>query len=268
MNKEFTYTQEDLLRKYEEFTASASCECRLLTELVGGVPAGRDDLAAFVRHHLKITGEAEIEKTVQRILKEEIGEQDITPTEGEVAEREVYAVNIIRRSKQGVWLGDWMVKACLKTAASRLNIFVSSKGSKGNFSEAGRVRALGKSLKELDHPERIYLFQENGQPVETHFQKFMGRVHTPQGPKSIVHDSECCPAGIRFSWEFRFLPGNLSSDEMSKVMSLAMRVGVGSSRALERGTFAIEKCVIQGLPEKKLEKKVEKEQGKKQVGGT
>ena len=268
MTKEFTYTQEDLLKKYEEFTASASCECRLVSEMVGGVPAGREDLAAFVRHHLKITDEAEIEKTVARIMKEEIGEQDITPVEGEIAEEEIYAVNIIRRSKKGIWLGDWMVKACLKTAASRLNIFVTSKGSKGNFSEAGRVRALGKSLKEPEHPERIYLFHDDGQPVITYFQKFMGRVHTPQGPKSIVHDSECAPAGIRFSWEFRFLPGNLTAEEMSKIMALAMRVGVGSSRALERGTFVIEKCIIQGLPEKKLEKKAAKEEGKKQGEGT
>ena len=264
IEKEFTYNQEDLLRKYEEFTASASCECRFVAELVGGVPAARDDLAAFVRHHLKITDEAEIEKAVQRILKEEVGEQDVTPPEGEVAEREVYAVNVIRRSKEGIWLGDWMVKACIKAAASRLGLFVSSKGCKGNFAEAGRVHALGKSLKETDHPERIYLFHQNGQPVETYFQKFMGRVQTPQGPRSIVHDSECAPAGSRFSWEFRFLPGNLNSDEMSKVVSLVGRIGLGSSRALERGTFVIEKCVIRGLSELKLAKKAEKKTTKEE----
>lgn len=260
--KELKFT--DLRSIYESMTSSIRCDCVIATKLVGGLPADRKALTAFAEHHLKITDPIEREAAVNRILHEEIGEKDITPETGEMKEKTVYGVNVIRHDPQGrPYLGNWMVKACLKQAASRVGLFTETRGTKGNMSEAGSVNAIGPSLQDPEHPELIYLVQpDSDEPATTHFEEFMGRVQSPQGPVSIIHHSECVEPGSRFSFEFQFLRGGLDEDAIEKTAAMSMICGLGSIRSLECGKFRVERCVID-LKEKQTTKKEKKEKSAK-----
>lgn len=239
-----TYTFDELAGRYQTLTGVVRCRCSFATELVGGQPASEEGLKAFVKHHLHLEGK-DAEDAVKRIQQEELGEKDVAPEEGEVKEKEVYGVNAVRRTPLGPYLGDWMIKACMKQSASRLNIFTQLKGSKGDFAEAGQVRAWGESLLEPEHPERVYILAEDGvSPAKSYWNEFMGRVSTPQGQKSIIHHSECIAAGSRFSWEMRFLSGRVKEDDVKDALALMMVVGLGSARSLERGKFRIEEAEI------------------------
>lgn len=251
-----SFSFEELMSSYEGKTAVIRCECELATEIVGGVPASADGLRAFAKHHLRIVSEKELDEAVERMQKEEIGERDVTPELGELSEKMKYGVNVIRRDENGPWLGDWMVKAHYKQAASRLKIFVEYRGSKGDFAEAGRVQAVGISLIERVHTERIYLRDETGKrPAKTYFREFRGRVQTPQGAVSIIQNSEVCAPGTRFAFEYRVLPGTLKMDDFRDVVAMGMTVGLGSAKALECGKYRVTKCDIEIPGMKAVEKK-------------
>lgn len=241
---------DDLNSAYERMTAYIRCECTFATELVGGQPADEEGIRQFVVHHLKITDEIEREKAVQRILHEEI--EDATAEGDEVEEGKVYGLRAIRRDNFGPYLGDWMIKANLKNTASRLQIFQQIKGTKGNWAEAGRVRAWKYSLQDPEHPNQIYLRNSGDGPAHTEHKTFRGRVQTPQGPVSIMHESEVCEPGSRFAFEFRFLNNGakgLTEDDIKDVLALCMIVGLGSARSMERGKFRIESAEIELVPE-------------------
>lgn len=239
------YTFDDLKARYEDKTASVQCFCTVATELVGGVPADEKAISAFAEHHLGLVDPEERAKAVQRILKEEVGERDITPELGEIKEKQVYGVNVVRRTEIGPWLGDWMIKACIKQAASRLGVFTEIRGSKGNFAEAGKVSAIGHSLKEPAHTERIYLTNSTPESsAHTYFKEFMGRVQSPRGAMSIIHHSECVEPGSQFAFEFRFLPGKVKEEDIRDVMAMSMIMGLGSVRSMECGKFRIDRCVV------------------------
>jgi len=240
------FSLKELRESYEEKTAVIRVECELATEIVGGVPADKEGLRAFAKFHLGITSEKELDAAVERMQKEEIGERDATPELGELSEKVTYGVNIIRRDENGPWIGDWMIKAHYKQAASRLKIFIEHKGSKGDFAEAGNVRAIGISLVDPSHPERIYLRDASGKkPAKTHFREFRGRVGGPQGMKSIIHNSECAEVGTRFAFEYRLLPSNLKTDDFRQVVAMGMIVGLGSAKAFECGKYLVRDCEIE-----------------------
>jgi hypothetical protein len=157
-----------------------------------------------------------------------------------LTEKRVYGVNCFRRTKIGPYLGDWMLKACSKQAASRLGIFTDMRGSKGDFSEAGRFSAWGVSLKDKANPRQIYLKLSG----DTYFQEFMGRVSSPRGSVSIIHHSECVPSGSKFDFEWHFLSGKLKEADIADVLSMMMICGLGSVRSLEQGKFAIDNAEI------------------------
>ncbi|MGE5570497.1 MAG: hypothetical protein ACM3S5_15780 [Rhodospirillales bacterium] len=239
-----TYDLAALEERYVKMTCRATVQCVLRTELVGGMSADEDGVRAFVNHHLNLTGD-DADKAVARILAEEVGERDATPEGGELDEKLTYGISIIRRDEHGPWIGDWMVKACLKAAASRLGLFVSKRGSKGDMAEMGRVAAVGASLATPGNPERIHLVNPDGTPATTYFQEFKGRIQSPQGAVSIVSHKECVPPGTRFSFEFRRYDGKLKADDIANIFAAAMNIGIGSAKAFERGKFAVESLEIE-----------------------
>ena len=246
------YKQADLDERYAALTASVKVWARFSTEMVGGQPASEDAIRAFAEHHLHIADPTEREAAVQRILKHEIEE---TAELGEVREEKVYGVNVLRRTTHGPWLGDWMIKAGLKQAASRVGLFQRQRGSKGNFSEAGRVTALDYSLQESEHPERVYLWDSSASgPAQTVFKEFQGRVQSPQGAKSITHHSEVIPAGTIFAFEFRFMVGEITESNILDVISMWQNCGVGSVRSMERGKTIADKVLVEKVPHAKAEK--------------
>jgi len=237
-----TYESAELRELYEEKTALAIADCEFVSDLVGGQPATEKGVRAFCEHHLHLAGD-DLELAIKRIMDQEVGERDTTGG-GEVKEVESYGVNVLRHDTDGCcWLGDWQIKACLKQSASRLGIFVNKKGSKGDMAEMGEVRARGISLGEI--PRRVRIMGPDGNPyLGNVFEKFMGRVSTPQGAKSIVHDSEIAPPGCRFSFEFRYAAGKIKDEDMARVIACAQILGLGSAKALERGKFKVNKLTI------------------------
>jgi hypothetical protein len=257
-------TFEELNGVYEGITAIVRCDCEFASESVGGQPAGIEGIKGFVQHHLKLTGE-EAEKAVARILSDEVGEKNKTPDDKELEEVDTYGVNVIRRTAIGPYLGNWMIKANMKLAASRLGIFVNFRGSKGDFAEAGRVQAWGCSLLDQEHPDLIFLVDENGKPAQTEFKEFMGRVSGPSGSVSIVHHSEVVPPGTRFGFEYRFIMKDVREDDIVRMLALAMNVGIGSVKALERGKYHIKTAEIVSNRYTGRDKKVKEEKPEKKV---
>lgn len=245
-----TYTQADLDGYYEGMTNRLVAECEFTTELVGGMAADRDGIEAFCRHHLHLEGEA-VEAAVTRIMDEEIGERKKAAAEdAELEEKLTYGVCIIRRDTFGPWLGNWMVKACLKAAASRLGLFVDKRGSKGDVIEMGRVHAHGISYhSQVPQPHtHIHLIEpaEDGAGgATTYFHDFRGRVSTPAGSMSIISDRECVDAGTRFGFEFRWYAGKIGGEDMARIISAMECIGLGSAKAFERGKFAVRSMTVE-----------------------
>ncbi len=243
-----TYTQADLDTCYEDMTNRLVAECEFTTELVGGMAADRAGIEAFCRHHLKLEGPA-LESAVERIQSEEIGERKRAVAEdAELEEKLTYGVCVIRRDIFGPWLGNWMVKSCLKAAASRLGLFTAKRGSKGDIIEMGRVHAHGISL----HPSvpqpvvHIHLMDPDGTTgAPTYYHDLRGRVTTPAGSMSIISDRECVDAGTRFGWEFRWYAGKIGNDDMARIVAAMECIGLGSARSFERGKFQIRSLTIE-----------------------
>jgi hypothetical protein len=243
-----SYTMKDLSPVYAAYCGSAIAVCRLTREIVGGQPATDEGIRAFAKHHLKIPDE-QIEAVVARIKGEEIGERDTTPATGEIKEKESYGLNVLRHSDFGPWIGDWQIKAALKQAASRVGLFVSKRGTRGDVAEMGKVSAHGISL---HGPEfQVHLIDsETDEAAQTEYQKFMGRVNTPAGAKSIVNDAECAPSGSRFSFRFQWYDAKLTEPDIVSIFAALPVIGLGSAKSLERGKFDIESLDIE-LPKKK-----------------
>jgi hypothetical protein len=240
-----TLTFDDLNKKYEEFTSRIAVEAVFATEMVGGQPADEEGIRGYVQHHLKISDPEEFEKTVKRIKNEEV--QDTRPPEGELPEGKLYGLRAIRRDeRQWPYAGDWMMKAAIKTSATRLMMFEHYRRLKGGIAEAGRIRGWKYSA-DPSHPNFIYLCDAHTDgPAKTYYKEFMGRVQSPQGAVSIIHWSECVPPGTRFAFEFNFIPvAGLREDDLHSLLSLLMIVGLGSARSLESGKFRIERAEVE-----------------------
>jgi hypothetical protein len=240
----FTYDREQLRERYEKASGLAIASCRTTTELVGGMPADQTGLEQFVRHHLKVPDE-KIAETVSRILTTEMDTPvvvDVTPEEGEIAEKAICSVRMLRRSPAGPYIMAHMVKACLKGAASRLRLFERKRGSKGDIAEAGEVTACGCSLAVGEHPFNIHLIGSHPGPLPafTYYRSFRGRISSPQGARSIVTQCECVEPGTRFAFAFRYFPKKLTRDDIVSIFSMASVVGLGSAKSFESGKFDID----------------------------
>lgn len=245
------FSLADLRKRYDSFTARCVADCSFSTELVGGVPGNRQGVEAFVRHHLKLEGDA-AEEAIARIMKEEIGERDVPSETGELQEKLSYGINVIRRDENGPYLGCHMIKACLKNSASRLAIFQQKRGSKGDLSEMGQLLAAGVSALDGASPFNVYLRNPQGTGMAvTQFDTLRGRVQSPQGSKSIVNDVETCPVGSRFSFQFRYMPTKVTKDDIVDIFASAMVIGLGSAKSFERGKFSINSLTFEAAREKR-----------------
>lgn len=244
------YNQSDLDALYEGMSSRVTVEAEFTTELVGGMASDEAGIRAFCQHHLKLEGPA-LDEAVKRIQDEELGKaKEIAPDEAELEEKLTYGLCIIRRDLYGPWLGNWMIKACLKSAASRLGMFAAKgkRGSKGDIIEMGRIRAHGIS-RHPDYPQpdvHVHLMDPVlDQGATTYYHDFRGRVSTPAGSMSIVSDRECVDAGTRFGFEFRWFAGRIDASDMSQIVSAMTVIGLGSAKAFERGKFRVRDMEIE-----------------------
>ena len=263
MVKKIEVSMDELAQCYDGTTYAVEAECEFTTPTVGGQPAGDKALAAFVQHYLckgKELSDEEIEQEVARIKNEEIGERDTTGELDEINERKSYGLNVIRRDTKGPYLGTWMIKACLKNAASRIGLFVKKRGSKGDFAEMGKVTAIGLSKQGTDR-RKIHLFSPDGKPAVTYYEEFTGSVSTPNGRTSIKHHSELAPKGTRFSFKFQVPEwGKIDPKDLKYVFASIMEIGIGSVKAKDHGKFQITKMTILQNKEDKPKKEKEKKE--------
>jgi hypothetical protein len=245
------YTMKDLEAAYDEYSGEAIAICTMTRELVGGMPASPEGIRAFCLHHLHIPEGPELDAAVSRITGEELGERDVTPEAGEIKEKETYGLNVIRRSEYGPWIGDWQIKAAIKQAASRVGLFAQKRGTRGDVAEMGKVSAHGISVHGA--PFRVHLIDASEDaPAQTFYQKFMGRVTTPSGAKSIVNDAECAPIGSRFAFRFQWFDNKLTEKDIVSIFSALPVVGVGSVKSLERGKFEINELEVNNVKTKSV----------------
>ena len=214
--------------------------------MVGGQPATEDGIRAFVKHHLKIEDADEAESALKRIMREEVGDRDITPENGELEEKLTYGVNVVRRTAIGPYIANHMVHACFKQAASRLNVFIDLKRTKGDLSEACIVKAAGISALDPDRLDRIYAMNGNG-PAKTEWENYSGNViSSRQGRRSIKHDSEYLPPGTKFEFQINMLNnGLLKLEDIKDCLALMMICGLGSCRSLGCGKFRIDEADVE-----------------------
>lgn len=145
-------------------------------------------------------------------------------------------------------------------------MFAEMKGTKGNVAEGGIVTPHGASKRD-DRPDCVYLTGPDGKPATTYFDEFKGRVSSPKGSVSVIHHSECVPAGTRFSYEFAFLRGKLTNADITDWLALSMIVGFGSVKSLGNGKVRIIEAEILEAKEarKKASKRDESESGSEKV---
>lgn len=243
MGGHFEWTEKEIAELADGSRSVARMTLRFLRPLAGGQPAGDKALEAFAEHHLKLVpGTQEFKDAIARIKTEEIGERDATPEVGEVQEKHVYAVNVIRRSDKGPYVLEHQVKALLKQAASRIGLFKARIGTKGDMAEMGTVAAIGESLRNPARPWEVYLRNGSG-PATTSYDKIAGSVNTPRGKKSIQHHTEIAAEGSRISFEFRWPVGKLKAENLKEILAAAKIIGLGSCLSLGYGRFEVESVV-------------------------
>lgn len=245
-----TYLEKDMRARYEAWTRLVVVHGRFLSPCIGGQPAGDDGLAAFVAYYLKLSpGTPEFGAAVERIKKQEIGEKKTTPEGGEIDTAASYGVNVLRRCEhcKGPVLGAWQIKAALKCAASRLGLFVKKKGAKGDVAEAGEILdgepCVAKAGPTWEARRFVHLWNHEKQATPT-FTRLQGKVQTPQGSKSIQHDSETVPVGTTFTFEIRLPRTTLTDKDVLDMIAVAGEVGLGSVRSLEYGNWIAEKVEV------------------------
>lgn len=259
--EKFIFTEEELKKTYEDNSVGFIALCEVESPIVGGQPASREAIEAYVEHHLGIADPAELEKAVARILDEEVGEREDKggneKGEGELDKKLSYGVNVLRKDPlDGCrYIGSWMIKAAIKVAMSRYGIFQKKRGSKGDVAELGSVTAHGISecpAKAIDSSsakidplyapphKRVRMMNPDGLPyMGGIYKRIAGHVTTAQGSRSIIQDAEIAPAGTQFEFIFRFKGDKLSVNDMLKVLSSIRVIGLGSARSIGHGEFKI-----------------------------
>lgn len=251
------YTPADLEQVYQDMTGFCKVDAAFIEPVVGGAPVDEAGVRVFVEHQLHLVGE-EAEQAVKRIMAEEMQQrpedvdiegqgEDGEPVK-EVPEYHTYGVTMLRRDEEDgwPWLGNWMMKACLKAAASRLGLFVAKRGTKGDIAEMGRVQAIGPSLRRPDKPGRIYLIGADGLKPVCGYDTIKGRVTQPNGASvSIVSQREYAPAGTMFFAEFRWYDNKLTEEDVVAIWAAGCNIGLGSAKAYERGKFRCDRLEVE-----------------------
>ncbi len=247
MSKLKRYTQADLNQILGRIRSKATFKIRFLLPLLGTQPATQSGLEGYIQHHLGIDPQRDTEgkptnsefiEAFNRIKSEEIGERDITPEGGEVEEKKVYGINVVRKSALGSFLLAHMVKAALKQSASRLGLFEKKRGSKGDMAEIGEVFSEGDSLQVKDRPWEIYL-RKNGAAAKTYYETERGSVTSPKGRMSIQYEAEHVEEGAEAEFSFHWPARKLNEEDMAQVAAVATAAALGGARSLSHGKFEV-----------------------------
>jgi len=233
------YKADELAELYEELTGLVVADLEFMRDVIGGLPAKEKDLRQFCQHHLGLAGD-ELERAIQRIQHEELGEKSVpTPEGGELEHKATYGLKVFPRDAEGhPGVSDHQIKACLSTAATRLGIFSRRMGSKGDFREVGLARGHGPSVSVS--PGHLRFYNGDGQALgKLDYHKLMGSPSGPKGTRSIVTDCEFAPAGSKLSIELRFSFAKLTESDIAEMFAFAQEIGLGSARSMQYGKFRV-----------------------------
>jgi hypothetical protein len=237
MKSLFKITGKEVREGFLASTHHLRVRAQFTRPFLGGQPATKEGIEMFVKYQAGITDPKEQQEMVTRLLAEEVS---TTPPEGEIETTMVGTVNVLRKDTNGVWIGDWMVKAMIKQTTSRLGLWMREKGLKGDMSESGRVFASGISALDEKGLHKIYLRDEAGTgPCKTDYTTQYGKIHTAQGDKSIVNNAEYAKEGSTFEFVYCFLGDRLSTEDTRQMVNFIGNTALGSARSLEYGKFEI-----------------------------
>lgn len=241
-----TFTESDFESSYDDMTAVLTLTGRFESEMVGGIPGDRDGIQNFCKYQLNLKTEEDIEAMTNHIISNEVGIKALDPGEtGELKESEETGLQVVRSSELGPWLADFQAKACMKQAASQVDLFRQKPGTKSAFAESGRIFSYGRSLLEPTKPQRIYLMNEEGTgPATSYFKIFRGRVQGPRGPVSIIQNRQCIAVGSTFCFQFRYKDDKANPNDLKRVIAMARNCGLGSSKSYECGKFKTLECSL------------------------
>jgi len=158
--------------------------------------------------------------------REDVGELDESVDAGET---------VLRRDAEGIFLVNFMLKACLKEATQRLGYYQKLKRNEDLLGLRSWQQTGFYCL-----PKKLYLMRDGKHLTEPDgSEEAQGRVPTPKGPKSILRKSAYVE---RASCDFRLrmLPfKGFGIEELTAILALAQEVGLGSWRSHGGGTFDV-----------------------------
>lgn len=159
-------------------------------------------------------------------LSDEVKPKSEEEKEQEMQEEQESVTTTFKRDAQGCYLGDYVLKAHIKQAASLLKITQKKRGSKDTVKEGLFVK-----------PEHVSL---GGEPVGA--ETFVGHVMTPTGKRSIIKASEYFEkTEIEFElWILNVRMGGekgLGDDDLKLIFEFGQELGIGSNRSFEKGKY-------------------------------
>lgn len=128
-----------------------------------------------------------------------------------------------KSDEDGSFIGDYVIKAHLKQAASLLKITQTKRGSKDTVKEALFIK-----------PVAIHLGKE---PDGT--EEFCGHVMTPTGKRSILKASQYFDKPtITFEiWVLNVRNDKFNANDLKMCFEFGQELGIGSNRSFEKGKY-------------------------------
>ena len=184
----------------------------------GGLPLSKKLVEQYVEAKLAPGDKAFAEK-----LAEETMPKDEAAKELEMIEHTERITTGFKSDEGGCYLGDYIIKAHLKQAASLLKITQQKRGSKDTVKEGLYIK-----------PEKIYL---GDKPDGT--EEFVGHVLTPTGKHSILKKSQYFDKPkITFEvWMLNVRSDKFNGDDLHMCFEFGQELGIGSNRSYEKGKF-------------------------------
>jgi hypothetical protein len=186
--------------------------------IYGGIPLSKELIQRYVDAKFPPGDPQFVEK-----LSAEVVPPDDKAREQELVKETESITTGFKHDAEGYYIGDYIVKAHLKQAASLLRITQKKRGSKDTVKEATFIK-----------PEKLYLGKEIGG-----VDQFCGNVRTPQGDRSILKASQYFERPeIEFEvWLLAVRTDKFDAADLRICFEFGQELGIGSNRTYETGKY-------------------------------
>jgi len=187
----------------------------------GGIPKHKDMIEGWLD-----------QKAMDSEIKDEIRKDGID----EEATEKVWCGFL--SDEEGLYVPDIHFKSHMKDALSRLNVFVSKRGSK-NIVHFGMII----------RPDKLRFYDNDGNIIKepSGYTEAIAHITGPQGRRSALKRNDHIDAGCSMNFHiFIAKPhGKLSKDDLENALSLGQEMGFGTNRTMGYGRYTVtkfEKC--------------------------